>query len=133
MIEVNPQIRIPRTYKRFAGLMVQLLHKLTIRATEGSTRLLRVIKNPVTSHLPIGCIKIGLSTTGELVETNQWVKSLFKGDKYPPVAFMIGSHAHGKCEADWVEKYVAVSQFGLSAAAAATRVTCAFEQLWGVL
>ena len=27
LIEINSNIRIPRTYKRFAGLMVQLLHK----------------------------------------------------------------------------------------------------------
>ena len=31
LIEVNPKIRIPRTYKRFAGLMVQLLQKLSIK------------------------------------------------------------------------------------------------------
>ena len=52
LIEVSPQIRIPRTYKRFAGLMVQLLHKLSIRAANGPHKLLKVIKNPVTDHLP---------------------------------------------------------------------------------
>ena len=31
LIEVNPIIRMPRTYKRFAGLMVQLLQKLSIK------------------------------------------------------------------------------------------------------
>jgi rRNA small subunit pseudouridine methyltransferase Nep1 len=130
LIEVNPEIRIPRTYKRFAGLMVQLLHKLTIRASEGSTKLLKVVKNPVTSHLPVGCMKIGMSTTGDLVDMNQFVRTLPEGK---PIAFMMGSHAHGKCEADWVEKYVAVSQYSLSAAAASVRVTAAFESLWGVL
>ena len=35
LIEVHPSIRIPRTFKRFAGLMVQLLHKLKIRAVDG--------------------------------------------------------------------------------------------------
>ena len=35
LIEVSPSIRIPRTFKRFAGLMVQLLHKLKIRAVDG--------------------------------------------------------------------------------------------------
>lgn len=32
LIEVNPQVRIPRTFKRFSGLMVQLLHRLSIRS-----------------------------------------------------------------------------------------------------
>lgn len=45
LIEVHPQIRIPRTYKRFAGLMVQLLHKMSVRASSSSqTKLLKVIK-----------------------------------------------------------------------------------------
>ena len=32
LIEINPQTRIPRVYNRFAGLMVQLLHSLSISA-----------------------------------------------------------------------------------------------------
>ncbi|KAJ2684153.1 18S rRNA pseudouridine methyltransferase, partial [Coemansia spiralis] len=46
LIEISPQVRIPRTFKRFAGLMVQLLHKLSIRSVNGHERLLKVIKNP---------------------------------------------------------------------------------------
>ena len=43
---MSPQIRIPRTYKRFAGLMVQLLHKLKIRAVNGADTLLKVSDRP---------------------------------------------------------------------------------------
>ena len=32
VIKVNPVTRIPRTFKRFAALMAQLLQKLTVRA-----------------------------------------------------------------------------------------------------
>lgn len=32
VIKINPATRIPRTYKRFAALIAQLLKKLTIRA-----------------------------------------------------------------------------------------------------
>ena len=59
LIEVNPEIRIPRTFKRFCGLMVQLLHKLSIRAVNGNKKLLKVVKNPVTQYLPIGAVRIG--------------------------------------------------------------------------
>lgn len=52
LIEVSPHVRIPRTYKRFAGLMVQLLHKLKIRASNGPETLLKIIKNPIEAHLP---------------------------------------------------------------------------------
>ena len=38
----------------FVGLMVQLLHKYSITAAESSVKLLKVIKNPVTDHLPPG-------------------------------------------------------------------------------
>jgi rRNA pseudouridine-1189 N-methylase Emg1 (Nep1/Mra1 family) len=43
LIEVNPQVRLPRTFKRFCGLMVQLLQKLSIRASNGSSKLLKVL------------------------------------------------------------------------------------------
>ena len=42
LIQVNPQVRLPRTFKRFCGLMVQLLQKLSIRATNGPDKLLKV-------------------------------------------------------------------------------------------
>lgn len=65
LIEVNPQIRIPRTFNRFAGLIVQLLHKFSIKASDSSLKLLKVIKNPITDHLPVGCKKICLSFSAE--------------------------------------------------------------------
>jgi rRNA small subunit pseudouridine methyltransferase Nep1 len=46
LIQVNPQVRLPRTFKRFCGLMVQLLQKLSIRATNGPDKLLRVSPHP---------------------------------------------------------------------------------------
>merc|ERR1712002_823134 len=61
LIEINPQTRIPRTFDRFCGLMVQLLHKLSIHASDGPQKLLKVIKNPISDHLPTGCLKIGTS------------------------------------------------------------------------
>ena len=42
LIEVNPQVRLPRTFRRFCGLMVQLLQKLSIRASNGPDKLLKV-------------------------------------------------------------------------------------------
>lgn len=42
LIQVNPQVRIPRTFKRFSGLMLQLLQKLSIRSTNGPDKLLKV-------------------------------------------------------------------------------------------
>ena len=41
LIQINPQVRLPRTFKRFCGLLVQLLQKLSIRATNGPDKLLK--------------------------------------------------------------------------------------------
>ncbi len=46
--------------------MVQLLHKLKIRASDGPDVLMKVVKNPVTNHFPPGCIKIGTSDACDL-------------------------------------------------------------------
>ena len=58
LIELHPSTRIPRTFKRFAGLMVQLLHKYSITAADSSVKLIKVIKNPITDHLPVGMYPI---------------------------------------------------------------------------
>jgi rRNA small subunit pseudouridine methyltransferase Nep1 len=92
LIEVSPHIRIPRTFKRFAGLMVQLLHKLKIRSSDAGEVLLKVIKNPVTAHLPADAIKLGTSKEGDLVNMRELAGGL-PDDK--PVVFCMGAHAHG--------------------------------------
>lgn len=49
------------TCVRVSRCIVQLLHKLSIRATNGPDKLLKVIKNPITDHLPPNVKKIGMS------------------------------------------------------------------------
>lgn len=67
VIKINAATKIPRTYKRFASLMAQLLKKLTIRADENGEVLLKVVQSPVTKHLPPESIKIALSTKAKLI------------------------------------------------------------------
>jgi len=93
LIEVNPQIRIPRTFKRFCGLFVKLLHKLKIRSASGDATLLKVVRNPVESHLPPGCRKIACSfSANKLVDLKEYVPRLPPDE---PVCFVIGGFAHG--------------------------------------
>ena len=47
-VQINPQVRLPRTFKRFCGLLVQLLQKLSIRATNGPDKLLKARAPRVT-------------------------------------------------------------------------------------
>jgi rRNA small subunit pseudouridine methyltransferase Nep1 len=133
LIEVNPHTRIPRTFKRFAGVMVQLLRDLkVVAADESHDVLMRVIKNPVESHLPPGARRVATSSHAtELVSLPDLVPSLSPSDE--PVVFVIGAFAKGDFEPAYVDQRVAFSQYPLSAALACAKVATAFEQHWGVL
>ncbi|XP_073409083.1 ribosomal RNA small subunit methyltransferase NEP1 [Dendrobates tinctorius] len=128
LIEVNPQTRIPRTFPRFCGLMVQLLHKLSVRAADGPQKLLKVIKNPITDHLPAGCVKISTSFQGESVGC---VRDLVPSEE--PMIVVIGAFAHGSVSVDFAERCVSISQYPLSAALTCAKVCTAFEEVWGVV
>ncbi|KAI8071506.1 Alpha/beta knot methyltransferase [Gongronella butleri] len=132
LIEVNPHIRIPRTFKRFAGLMVQLLHKLSIRAVNGQEKLLRVIENPIDKHLPSNCHKIALSWDAPTVKLSEYVPSI-PSDKNIVVA--IGAMAHGTDDfADaYVDEKISVSDYSLSASVACGKIACAVEEVWGII
>jgi rRNA small subunit pseudouridine methyltransferase Nep1 len=132
LIEVNPQIRIPRTYKRFAGLMVHLLHKLSVSAADSPAKLMKVIKNPITDHLPAGCRKISTSVKGRLIAVNSFVPAL---PMDPPTVFVFGTMAHGSVEevVDWTEECVGLSEYPLSGAAALARLCGAYENHLGIL
>lgn len=70
---------------------VQLLHKYSVRASDGPMKLLKVIKNPVTDHLPVGCRKIGMSFSSKGVKNP---KELVPADE--PIAIVVGAMAHGQ-------------------------------------
>jgi len=131
LIEVSPHVRIPRTFKRFSGLMVQLLHKLSIRSVDGSEKLLRVIKNPVTNYLPTRCVKLALSYDAPPVHLSKYLPTL------PPdhsICVAIGAMAHGADDFadDWVDGKIGISQYPLSAAVACSKFCCELESFWGV-
>lgn len=70
---------------------MQLLHKFSVRASDGPMKLLKVIKNPITNHLPIGCRKITMSFNGNKVQKPQ---ELVPSDE--PIAIVVGAMAHGQ-------------------------------------
>ncbi|EIW71124.1 hypothetical protein TREMEDRAFT_37578 [Tremella mesenterica DSM 1558] len=132
LIEVNPSVRIPRTFKRFSGLMVQLLHKLSIRGVQGSEKLLRVIKNPVTDHFPTNTIKLTLSADAPTIRLNQFVKDL---PQTHSVAVFVGAMARGPDNfADaYVDQKISISEYSLSASVACGKFCCAMEDLWDIV
>lgn len=141
LIDVNPKLRVPRTYKRFAGLMVQLLYQFRIKAKNSNEKLLRVVKNPITRWLPPDARIIGTSKTGKLVDVHQWIPECYVDKTFKkgvPVVMVFGAHPHGKIQgADYIEdnsgEWVALSQYPLSSAAAISRTLGAFEKHWNIL
>jgi len=128
LIEVHPQTKIPRTFVRFAGLMVQLLHKYKVRAADGPVKLLKVIKNDLSLYLPTGCPKIGTSYhTDNVVDFRKMVP---KDDK--PFVVVVGAMAHGSIYPEFVEKTVSISNYPLSAALVCAKICSATEEVWGV-
>ena len=138
LIEVNPSVRIPRTFKRFAGLMgmrrkdssrldsdvnsaVQLLHKLSIRSVNGSEKLLKVIKNPITDHLPSNSYKITFSFDATPVKISSYLQKIPQDQN---IVIFIGAMAHGEDSfADGlVDDKIAISEYSLSASVACGKV-----------
>ncbi|CAE7105186.1 unnamed protein product, partial [Rhizoctonia solani] len=113
LIEINPHVRIPRTFKRFSGLMVQLLHRLSIRGVNGSEKLLKVIKNPVTDHFPANTHKITLSGDAQTVKLSKYLPTL---PETHSIAVFVGAMARGKDDfADAiVDEKISISDYALS-------------------
>ena len=113
LIEINPQTRIPRTFNRFAGLIVQLLHKFSVKASDSSVKLMKVIKNPVTDHLPVGCRKVLMSYGAEKIVKAQ---DIVPEDKNAPLCVVIGAIAKGHIVTDYTEENYCIGNYPLSAA-----------------
>ncbi|KAH7731763.1 Protein Y39A1A.14 [Aphelenchoides avenae] len=130
LVEVSPQCRVPRTFDRFLGLMVQLLHKLTIRAADSSQVLLKVIKNPVTMHLPVGSRKYLTSFSATQLTMP---KELAQTSADEPIVIVVGGIARGKINTDYTEGDIKISNYPLSAALTCAKVTSGFEEAWGII
>ncbi|CDK26894.1 unnamed protein product [Kuraishia capsulata CBS 1993] len=131
LIEVNPTVRIPRTFKRFSGLMVQLLLKLSIRSVNSQERLLKVIKNPITDHLPTKCRKITLSFDAPVRRVQDYIETL---DDDESVCVFVGAMARGKDNFadEFVDEKIGVSEYPLSASVACSKFCHGAEDAWGI-
>jgi len=132
LIEVNPHVRIPRTFKRFSGLMVQLLHRLSIRGVNGPEKLLKVIKNPITDHLPPNTHKLTLSGDAPTVRLSKYLPTV---PATHSVAVFVGAMARGEDNfADaYVDEKISISDYPLSASVACGKFCCALEDLWDIV
>ncbi|RLM92322.1 hypothetical protein C2845_PM08G22390 [Panicum miliaceum] len=130
LFEIKPHVRMPRTFKRFCGLMSQLLQKLSITAVGKREKLLNVVKNPVTRYLPVGAPKIGLSFSAE--KSVNLFDYVAKSSDDEPLVFVVGAMAHGKIDKEYTDDYIQICKYPLSAACCLNRICSALEQKWNI-
>lgn len=118
LIEISPHMRVPRTYKRFAGLFAQLLTKFKIKDEKSQTVLMKVVKNTFDKVLPVNIKKIGTSSKAKLIDLQEYVDNLEEMNTKRPIAFVIGAVSIGNpaMEIEGIDDCIGVSNYGLSAA-----------------
>lgn len=67
------------------------MHKFSVRAAETSAKLMKVIKNPISDHLPAGCRKVATSFSAA-----KPIKPVELVPQDVPIAFVVGAMAHGQ-------------------------------------
>ncbi|XP_054804077.1 uncharacterized protein LOC129307213 [Prosopis cineraria] len=131
LIKVSPHANIPKTLAGFCNMMVELLQKFRIKAKSNHATLLRVIKNPVTKHLPASSHKIGLSFNSS--KTARLRDYISNAAHHENLVFVVGAMAHGKIEADYVDDLISVSGYPLSAGTCLRRICIALEKNWKIM
>jgi rRNA small subunit pseudouridine methyltransferase Nep1 len=91
-LEVNTQVRLPRVYERFKGVIEQLFEKGVVEAETGDV-LLRLEKEPLEKLLARikPSLKVLLSERGSVMSSSEIGRLLDS----PRPAFMVGAFPHG--------------------------------------
>ncbi|QOY42155.1 hypothetical protein cpbgf_4002840 [Cryptosporidium parvum] len=138
LIEVNPQLSVPRSFKEFSSLMVNLLVKRKITAVNGNTSLMRIVKNDIDKILPVGGKKYGLSLNGTQKNIRALINELYSSEDYKirnsSVTFVVGAVAYGDPiqSCDFIEEIISISSYPLSAALCCSKICNEFEYLWKI-
>jgi rRNA small subunit pseudouridine methyltransferase Nep1 len=142
LLSVDPRLRLPRSIRLFDKMMTQALFKLKVRSTSGYLSLMKVIKNPVTDHLPPNTRFIRVEKDGDLVSPTEFARTLYPPEtsraaveQLPPVcAFVIGGMSRGDVSVDYAKKElvpsIRIADRGLSGAATCSAIVRGFEDLW---
>lgn len=141
LIEISPELRIPRTFKRFAGLFCQLLQEGKIQSASGGSTLLTASKHIPSVLLPKAAKILKVQKKAPLIEKLEpYIKQATEKDR--PLVFVIPVYdcdvepkvpICGALGGDREEETVSLSHYDLSAVNACSRVCFAFEELWCVL
>ena len=85
----------------------------------------------MTQHLPAGARRVGFSRSApDLVKLKDFTREL---PDATPAVFVVGAMAHGSLDITYVDQWVSVSEFPLSAACCIGRITNALEDKWDIV
>eukprot|EP00668_Euglena_longa_P011674 GGOE01014086.1.p1 GENE.GGOE01014086.1~~GGOE01014086.1.p1 ORF type:complete len:274 (+),score=71.23 GGOE01014086.1:60-824(+) len=142
-IEINPQTRVPRTMKRFQGLMAQLLGRGrgAVTSPEGLV-LFGLASHPMRAYVPEGSRVYSLTNFDRYLNPRAFVKelaeapcthsNLFTDPVQAVVVVNAASDALDAPQVDYVTDYVTLSQYPMTPSIACSKVLDAFEGLWGI-
>ena len=129
LIWVNPNIRLPRTYKRFSGLFAQLLTKFKVQSE--TETLLEVIPGNIKDHLPKDALVVGTSSKARLVhDLDGYIESQ---EEKQPIVFVVGCAEKGSCggsgHCTYLNDSISLSHYSLSAPVVCQKVCYAYEDV----
>ncbi|KAK2989307.1 hypothetical protein RJ640_006040 [Escallonia rubra] len=131
LIKVEPNAQIPKTLGPFCAMMSELLQKFSIKANGRGGKLLRLVENPVSKHLPVSSHKIGLSVSSRrAVPLRDYVNTISND---VTLVFVVGAMAHGKIDSDYTDDFISVSNYPLSAGTCLAQICTAVERHWNIL
>ena len=92
---------------------------------------MKVIKNPVSKHLPAGARRILMNPSAEkFVNIHDFVEATpIDG----PTVVIIGAMAKGVCKAEYADEEICISNYSLSAACVCSKVCDAYENYWNII
>lgn len=130
LFEVKTHARIPRTWKRFCGIMLDLLDKSCVRAKDSGEVLLRVLRDPLTQHLPENARVLGFSySSPKIVDIEDYLSPV---NDDLSLVFVVGATAKGKVNKDGMDDYLSVSNYPLSARCCLALICRALEEKWKI-
>ncbi|GAB5366378.1 hypothetical protein AAMO2058_001138500 [Amorphochlora amoebiformis] len=134
IVFVSPSARIPRMFKRFCGLIVEVLQRMSVKSSQSGQKLLKLVRGPITDHFPAGTRQLAFSHSVSNVTDFYGLLKKSKIRKTTPLALVIGAMAHGNVldmgdgNPYSFERELCISSYPLSAACAVNRVLGALER-----
>ncbi|KAK9265819.1 hypothetical protein L1049_001786 [Liquidambar formosana] len=125
--EIKTHVRIPRTCKRFCGVMLKLLEKSCIRDKDMGEILIRVIEEPV---IPSNSRIVGLSYSSEkLVDIEDYVCAASDDLN---LVFVVGTMVNGKINRENTDDFISISNYPLGSRCCMGQICEALEQKWKI-